>query len=143
MGETTEMMLDGTLCQGCGVFLNDDPPGHPCSCRIAAPMKRKLRPQLMSSQSQRSNTRCSSNPSMKHLKDIIGATAFVALLGLANALASNAGEYAAPTTEEIESDIQTQRIDLCNADGWPDDDNSKLAYERACRGELHRPTTKN
>jgi hypothetical protein len=80
---------------------------------------------------------------MNALQNTIGALTFVALLGLANALASNAGEYAAPTAEEIESDLQTQRIDLCNADGWPDDDNSKLAYERACHGELHRPTTKN
>ncbi len=32
MGEVADMMLDGTLCQGCGVFLNDDPPGYPCSC---------------------------------------------------------------------------------------------------------------
>lgn len=33
MGEVAEMMMDGTLCQGCGVFINEDAPGHPCSCR--------------------------------------------------------------------------------------------------------------
>lgn len=33
MGEVSEMMLDGTLCEGCGVFLNDDPPGYPCYCK--------------------------------------------------------------------------------------------------------------
>ncbi|WP_098493331.1 hypothetical protein [Collimonas sp. PA-H2] len=33
MGDVADMMLDGTLCQGCGVFLNEDAPGYPCSCR--------------------------------------------------------------------------------------------------------------
>lgn len=33
MGDVADMMLDGTLCQGCGVFLNEDAPGFPCSCR--------------------------------------------------------------------------------------------------------------
>jgi hypothetical protein len=33
MGEIAEMMLDGTLCEGCGDFLNDEPPGYPCYCR--------------------------------------------------------------------------------------------------------------
>lgn len=32
MGEHAEMRLDGTLCEGCGVFLNDNPPGFPCYC---------------------------------------------------------------------------------------------------------------
>lgn len=32
MGEVAEMMMDGTLCEGCGVFLNEDPPGYPCQC---------------------------------------------------------------------------------------------------------------
>lgn len=32
MGEISEMMLDGTLCEGCGEFLNEDPPGYPCYC---------------------------------------------------------------------------------------------------------------
>jgi Zn finger protein HypA/HybF involved in hydrogenase expression len=32
MGEVAEMMLDGTLCEGCGVFLNDEPTGYPCRC---------------------------------------------------------------------------------------------------------------
>lgn len=33
MGEIAEMMLDGTLCAGCGDFMSDDPPGYPCYCR--------------------------------------------------------------------------------------------------------------
>lgn len=32
MGDVADMMLDGTLCEGCGVFLNDYPPGYPCYC---------------------------------------------------------------------------------------------------------------
>jgi hypothetical protein len=32
MGEIAEMMLDGTLCESCGIPLNDDPPGYPCMC---------------------------------------------------------------------------------------------------------------
>jgi hypothetical protein len=32
MGEVADMMLDGTLCEGCGVFLNADAPGYPCCC---------------------------------------------------------------------------------------------------------------
>ena len=32
MGEIAEMMLDGTLCAGCGVFLNEEPDGYPCFC---------------------------------------------------------------------------------------------------------------
>jgi len=32
MGEIADMMLDGTLCEGCGVFLNKNPPGYPCYC---------------------------------------------------------------------------------------------------------------
>lgn len=37
MGEIAEMMLDGTLCQGCGVFLSEQPAGHPCCCVECAP----------------------------------------------------------------------------------------------------------
>ena len=34
MGEIAEMMLDGTMCQGCGVFLFEgaDGPGFPMFC---------------------------------------------------------------------------------------------------------------
>ena len=32
MGEIAEMMLDGTLCAGCGVFLNGDGDGFPRYC---------------------------------------------------------------------------------------------------------------
>lgn len=35
MGDVADMMLDGTLCEGCGVFLNASPPGHPCYCSKA------------------------------------------------------------------------------------------------------------
>lgn len=33
MGEYAEMMLDGTLCQVCGVFMGHQPPGFPLTCR--------------------------------------------------------------------------------------------------------------
>jgi hypothetical protein len=72
------------------------------------------------------------------LQNSVGAIAFIALLGLANALANNAGDYAAPTQEEIDADIEAQRVDLCDADGWPDDENSQLAFRRACHTELQR-----
>lgn len=35
MGEIAEMMLDGTLCEGCGVLMlkeGQEPPGYPCRC---------------------------------------------------------------------------------------------------------------
>ncbi len=32
MGEIADMMLDGTLCEGCGVFLNEESQGYPCYC---------------------------------------------------------------------------------------------------------------
>jgi hypothetical protein len=34
MGEIADMMLDGTMCQGCGVWLHDgaDGPGYPGYC---------------------------------------------------------------------------------------------------------------
>ena len=32
MGEIANMMLDGTLCQGCGVYLGDDGLGFPTFC---------------------------------------------------------------------------------------------------------------
>jgi hypothetical protein len=75
---------------------------------------------------------------MSALCDILGAVAVVAAIGAGYAFADNAGEYAAPTAEEIEADIQTQRADLCSADGWPDDEQSKLAFQRACQSELSR-----
>lgn len=38
MGEIADMMLDGTMCQGCGVWLHDgaDGPGYPGYCRSCA-----------------------------------------------------------------------------------------------------------
>lgn len=39
MGEIADMMLDGTMCQGCGEWLNDgeDGPGYPGYCSACAP----------------------------------------------------------------------------------------------------------
>lgn len=32
MGEIADMMLEGTLCEGCGVYLEGDAPGYPRYC---------------------------------------------------------------------------------------------------------------
>ncbi len=32
MGETTEMILDGLLCQACGSFIDGEEPGYPRNC---------------------------------------------------------------------------------------------------------------
>lgn len=32
MGEIADMHLDGTLCETCGVYMNDNPPGYPVYC---------------------------------------------------------------------------------------------------------------
>lgn len=46
---------------------------------------------------------------------------------------------ASVTDTDIERDIQSQRAQLCAADGWPED--AKAAYERACRSELRQPNS--
>lgn len=40
MGEIADMMLDGTMCQGCGEWLNDgeDGPGYPGYCAGCKPL---------------------------------------------------------------------------------------------------------
>ena len=42
MGEISEMMLDGTLCEACGVAFDPDhdPPGHPVYCSVQCAMDR-------------------------------------------------------------------------------------------------------
>lgn len=32
MGDVAEMMLEGLLCSGCGIVIDDDAPGHPRKC---------------------------------------------------------------------------------------------------------------
>lgn len=36
MGEIADMMLNGILCEMCGVFLNEEPRGYPCRCDYCA-----------------------------------------------------------------------------------------------------------
>ncbi len=36
MGEISEMMLDGTLCSQCGVYIDDEVPDHPRKCSDCA-----------------------------------------------------------------------------------------------------------
>ncbi len=40
MGEIAEMMLDGTLCAGCGVYLDQEPEGYPIYCAGCQPDER-------------------------------------------------------------------------------------------------------
>lgn len=35
MGEIADMMLDGTLCEGCGEYIGDGAPGYPRYCSAA------------------------------------------------------------------------------------------------------------
>lgn len=46
MGEIADMMLDGTMCAGCGVFLHEgsDGPGYPGYCASCAPDYAERRP---------------------------------------------------------------------------------------------------
>lgn len=41
MGEIADMMLDGTLCQCCGEFLDGDSPGYPRYCSSCRPNKKR------------------------------------------------------------------------------------------------------
>lgn len=34
MGEIAEMMLDGSLCQCCGGYIDDEYSGHPRTCEV-------------------------------------------------------------------------------------------------------------
>lgn len=36
MGDIADMMLEGILCEQCGVYIDDRPPGHPRLCRACA-----------------------------------------------------------------------------------------------------------
>lgn len=46
MGEIADMMLDGTLCEGCGVYLGDEDgfPSYCVGCERGRREKRKQRP---------------------------------------------------------------------------------------------------
>lgn len=49
MGEIADMMLDGTMCQGCGVWLHggEDGPGYPGYCRGCRPDSAAREPQFV------------------------------------------------------------------------------------------------
>lgn len=57
MGEVAEMMLDGTLCEGCGVYLGGGD-GHPAYCSACA----KDRGHVVMSVSSADPPRCVSKP---------------------------------------------------------------------------------
>ena len=37
MGEAAEMILDGTFCEQCGVFIDGEAPGYPRTCEACEP----------------------------------------------------------------------------------------------------------
>lgn len=37
MGDIADAMIDGELCEGCGVYLEGEPPGHPRRCGDCQP----------------------------------------------------------------------------------------------------------
>ena len=41
MGEVADMMLDGTLCEGCGVYMPGEAQGIPRRCRSCRPSKKE------------------------------------------------------------------------------------------------------
>jgi hypothetical protein len=41
MGEVAEMMIDGTLCEQCGEFLDGESPGYPRSCTGCDPAQER------------------------------------------------------------------------------------------------------
>lgn len=44
MGEIADMMLDGTLCQGCGVYIGADFPSYCDGCRAEEARERQPQP---------------------------------------------------------------------------------------------------
>lgn len=44
MGDIADMMLDGTLCDGCGCYLNGTAPGYPRYCRDCTPKQQRPAP---------------------------------------------------------------------------------------------------
>lgn len=42
MGEIADMMLDGTLCESCGVYMEGSEPGHPRQCSYCNPQPRNI-----------------------------------------------------------------------------------------------------
>jgi hypothetical protein len=43
MGDIADMMLDGTLCEGCGEFLNYESPGFPCYCKACRQQQKEAK----------------------------------------------------------------------------------------------------
>lgn len=55
MGEIAEMMLEGILCDGCGAFIDEHPPGHTRSCANCGPisLSKALKRPLISSNARK------------------------------------------------------------------------------------------
>lgn len=59
---------------------------------------------------------------------------FILSVAAGYALATNAGDYVAPTQAESDADTAKQVARICDMPGWPD--NARLAYESACKREF-------
>lgn len=59
---------------------------------------------------------------------------FILSVAAGYALATNAGDYVAPTKAESDADQAKQVLRICDAPGWPD--NAKAAFESACKREF-------
>lgn len=43
MGEIAEMMIDGTMCQQCGVYIESPSMGIPRTCRDCKPKRKRIK----------------------------------------------------------------------------------------------------
>lgn len=37
MGDIADMMIEGVLCEGCGIYIEGEPPGYPRRCKDCKP----------------------------------------------------------------------------------------------------------
>lgn len=57
MGEIADMMLDGTLCEACGVYIEGDGEGFPRYCSEACARDRGVEPEMKCVQVQKKKRR--------------------------------------------------------------------------------------
>lgn len=73
MGDIADMMLDGTLCEGCGVTLRGPPPGYPRYCSRRCQQDRQpARPQSTKTACPICKKRVKNHGLANHMKDAHG-----------------------------------------------------------------------